>query len=96
MTCKEYGSQRLWYARQKDDELATLSRNILSAKSMLAKRNPDIQKYNLSYDYFRNERKNWKKAVEDGSRTREEYRKWLLLMQSQKVIKEANSSNDGE
>lgn len=96
MTCKEYGSQRLWYARQKDDELATLSRNILSAKSMLAKRNPDIQEYNLSYDYFRNERKNWKKAVEDGSRTREEYRKWLLLMQSQKVIKEANSSNDGE
>lgn len=92
MTCKEYGSQRLWYARQKDDELATLSRNILSAKSMLAKRNKDIPEYAQSYDYFRTERKHWKKAVEDGTRTRDEYREWLLWMQSQKVIKEAVSN----
>lgn len=88
-TCREYGSQRLWYERQKDDELATLSRNILSAKSMLAKRNSDISDYKLSYDYFRKERINWKKAVESGKKTREEYREWLLRMQGQKVIKEA-------
>ena len=92
MTCKQYGSQRLWYERQKDDELATLSRNILSAKSMLAKRNQDIPEYTQSYDYFRTERLKWKKAVADGSKTKEEYREWLLLMQSQKVIKEAVSN----
>lgn len=88
LSCKEYGSQRLWYERQKDDELATLSRNILSAKSMLTKRNPDIVEYRSSYDYFRTERIKWKKAVESGSKSREEYRAWLLQMQSQKVIKE--------
>ena len=92
-TCKEYGSHRLWYDRQKDDELATLSRNILSAKSMLAKRNPDIEDYQLSYDYFRNERKKWKKSVEKGEATRDEYREWLLRMQSQKIIKEAKDGN---
>lgn len=89
MTCKEYGSQRLWYEKQKDDEVATLSRNILSAKSMLAKRNKDIKDYQASYDYFRSERIKWKKDVESGTKTREEYRKWLLYMQSQKRIKEA-------
>lgn len=92
LSCKEYGSQRLWYERQKDDELATLSRNILSAKSMLAKRNPDIVEYKTSYNYFRAERIKWKKAVESGSKSRKEYREWLLLMQSQKVIKEAVSN----
>lgn len=95
-TCKQYGSQKLWYERQRDDKLATLSRNILSAKSMLAKRNPDIPEYARSYDYFRTERKKWKSAVEEGRKTSEEYREWLLLMQSQKVIKEAVSLNDGK
>lgn len=90
-TCKQYGSQRLWYERQREDELATLSRNVLSSKSMLAKRNPDYRPYVQSYDYFREERKKWIKAVKGGSKTKDEYREWLLLMQSQKVIKEAVS-----
>ena len=89
LSCKEYGSQRLWYERQKDDEIATLSRNILSAKSMLAKRNPDIVAYQTSYNYFRTERIKWKKDVELGLRSREEYREWLVYMQNQKIIKEA-------
>lgn len=83
-TCKQYGSQRLWYERLKDDELLSLSRNIASAKSMLAKRNPDIPEYAQSYNYFRAERKKWKKAIEDGSKTRDEYREWLLMMRDHK------------
>lgn len=94
MTCKEYGTRRLWYERQKEDELATLSRKIASAKGMLAKRNPDIPAYAASYEYFKAERMIWKKAVDEGHKTKEEYREWLLLMQSQKVIKEA-ASNPG-
>lgn len=94
MTCKEYGTRRLWYERQKEDELATLSRKIASAKGMLAKRNPDIPEYAASYEYFKAERLLWKKAVEEGSKTKEEYREWLLKMQSQKVIKEAVNGND--
>ncbi len=92
MTCKEYGTRRLWYERQKEDELATLSRKIASAKGMLAKRNPDIPAYAASYEYFKTERMIWKKAVDEGRKTKEEYRDWLLLMQSQKVIKEAVSN----
>lgn len=92
MTCKEYGTRRLWYERQKEDEIATLSRKIASAKGMLAKRNPDIPAYAASYEYFKVERMKWKKAVEEGSRSKEEYREWLLLMQSNKVIKEAVSN----
>lgn len=88
-TCKEYGSQRLWYERQKDDELATLSRNILSAKSMLAKRNSDLPDYKMFYDFFRKERIRWKKAVESGEKSREEYREWLLFMKHCKTFKEA-------
>lgn len=84
MTCKEYGTRRLWYERQKEDEIATLSRKVASAKGMLAKRNPDIPAYTASYEYFKAERKKWKKAVAEGSKTKEEYREWLLLMQSKR------------
>lgn len=94
MDCKTYASQRLWYQKQKQDELAVLSRNILSAKGMLAKRNPDIPAYQRSYDYFRAERMKWKKAVEAGEVTRGSYREWLLKMQEQKIIKEAFDGND--
>lgn len=94
MTCKEYGNRRLWYERQKEDELATLSRKIASAKGMLAKRNPDIPQYADSYEYFKEQRLIWMKAVKEGTKTQDEYREWLLLMQSQKRIKEACNGND--
>lgn len=93
MTCKEYGNQRLWYERQKEDELATLSRKIASAKGMLAKRNPDIPQYADSYKYFKEQRLIWIKAVKEGTKTQDEYREWLLYMQGQKRIKEAAHGN---
>ena len=65
MTCKEYGTRRLWYERQKEDELAKLSRNIASAKAMLAKRNPDIPQYAESYNYFKAQRLVWIKDIKD-------------------------------
>lgn len=87
-TCKQYGSRRLWYERQKQDELASLSKKIASAKCMLAKRNPDIAAYTESYEYFKAQRLVWQKAVKQGVRTADEFREWLLKMQSQKIIKE--------
>lgn len=87
-TCKQYGSRRLWYERQKQDELASLSKKIASAKCMLAKRNPDIAAYAESYEYFKAQRLVWQKAVKQGVRTADEFREWLLKMQSQKIIKE--------
>ena len=87
-TCKQYGSRRLWYERQKQNELASLSKKIASAKCMLAKRNPDIAAYAESYEYFKAQRLVWQKAVKQGVRTADEFREWLLKMQSQKIIKE--------
>lgn len=86
MTCKEYGTRRLWYEKQKEDELATLARKIASAKGMLAKRNPDIPGYAAAYSYFKEQRLIWKKAVKDGTKSRDEYREWLLTMQNQKTL----------
>lgn len=94
MNCKTYASQRLWYQKQKSDELATLSRNVLSAKGMLAKRNPDIPAYRRSYDYFRRERMKWKNGYEAGEISAEDYHNWLLSMREQKIIKEALDGND--
>ena len=61
---------------------------------MLAKRNPDIPQYAESYEYFKTQRLIWIKAVKDGTKTQEEYKEWLLSMQSQKIIKEAAHGND--
>ncbi len=94
MTCKEYGTRRLWYERLKEDELATLSRKIASAKGMLAKRHPDLPQYAKSYEYFKSQRLIWIKAVKEGTKTQEEYKEWLLYMQSQQRIKEATNGND--
>lgn len=89
LTCKQYGTRRLWYERQKNDELASLSKNIASAKAMLAKRNPDIPAYAISYEYFKKQRLIWQKAVKQNERSEDEYRNWLLQMREQKIIKEA-------
>lgn len=96
MTCKEYGTRRLWYERQKKNELATLSRNIASAKGMLAKRNPDRPEYAEYYEYFKEQRRIWIKAVKDGTKTPEEYEKWLLCMKKHNTLKAAGICNNGE
>jgi hypothetical protein len=92
LTCKEYGSQRLSYIRQREDELSKLSRNILSKKGTLAKRNPDNSTYRENYDYFRYERKKWNerlKASPDNEQLRYEYRCWLTRMDKQYSVPEA-------
>lgn len=89
MSCKQYGTRRLWYEKQRDDELASLARNIASAKAMLAKRHLDIPEYSLSYEYFKKQRLIWQKSIKNNEKTKDEYRDWLLQMKGQKIIKEA-------
>lgn len=86
-TCKQYGSDKLWYDRLKQDETAKLSRNIYMAKQMLAKRNPDIVAYKEMFEYFKTERKIWEQRIKNGEKTREEYLSWLNTMKSQKTLK---------
>ncbi len=85
-TCKEYGSQKLWYDRLKADEAAKLSRNIYSAKQMLVKRNPDILGYKKMFEYFKTERKKWEVWVKSGKKSKEEYISWLNEMKAKKTL----------
>lgn len=86
-SCKQYGSERLWYDRLKQDEAAKLARNIYMAKQMLVKRNPDILAYRKMFDYFKTERKKWEMLVKSGKKTREEYIAWLNEIKTRKTLK---------
>lgn len=85
-TCKEYGSQKLWYDKLKNDEVAKLARNIYSAKQMLVRRNPDIVGYKKMFEYFKTERKKWEVLVKSGEKSKEEYVSWLNEMKVKKTL----------
>lgn len=85
-TCKQYGSEKLWYERLKNDEAAKLARNIYSAKRMLVTRNPDIEAYAKMFDYFKAERKKWESDVKSGIKTKDEYIRWLNEMKQKKTL----------
>ena len=85
-TCKQYGSERLWYERLKEDEAAKLSRNVYMAKQMLVKRNPDIEAYAKMFEYFKSERKKWETEIKNGAKTKEEYIRWLNEIKQKKTL----------
>lgn len=85
-TCKEYGSQRLWYDNLKKDEVAKLARTVYAAKQMLVRRNPDNEQYKALFDYFKIERKKWELAVKAGKKTAKEYTEWLNIMRVHKTL----------
>lgn len=86
LTCKEYGSKKLWYDRVKADEVANLSRNVYTAKQMLVRRNPTYESYKKLFDYFKIERKAWNHAVKSGDKSPDEYKDWLNMMKREKFF----------
>lgn len=86
MTCKKYGSKRLWYDKIKSDEAAKLARNVYMAKQMLVKRNPDLLGYKKMFEYFKIERKKWEELVRSGARSKDEYISWLNEMKAKKTL----------
>ncbi len=95
-TCKKYGTEKLWYDRIKNDEVAKLSRNIYAAKQMLVKRNPDIKDYKEMFDYYKTEREKWNKLVNCGKKSREEYIEWLEQIKKAKTLKQFSSNIMGK
>lgn len=85
-SCKEYGSQKLWYDRLKNDEVAKLARNVYSAKQMLVRRNPDISAYREMFEYFKTERKKWERQLKSGEKSKDEYLAWLNEMKARKTL----------
>lgn len=86
LTCKEYGSQRLWYQKLRENEAASLCRNVYSAKQMLVKRNPDIEEYRNSFEKFKSLSKQWKADVKTGVKTEAEFIEWLKSVKEKKVL----------
>lgn len=77
LTCKEYGTKRLWYENLKQNETKKLYRNIYMQKQMLSKRNPDIYSYQIDFENYKIQSKQWKSDVKSGLKTEEEYLDWL-------------------
>ena len=76
-TCQEIGAMITYNEKLKKDEINSLYRKTLSAKKMLANRNPDIPMYLEKYEEWKNEANKFKKDIKQGKRTEEEFKKWI-------------------
>lgn len=76
-TCKEIGANIAYNEKLKKDEVNTLYRKILSAKKMLANRNPDIPMYLEKYEKWKAEANQFKKDIKSGIKTQEQFKEWL-------------------
>ncbi len=85
-TCKEYGTQKLWYEKLKKNESTKLCRNIYMAKQMLVKRNPDIVEYQQSFEKFKKLSKQWKFDIKSGIKTEQDFIVWLKTVKEKKVF----------
>jgi len=78
-TCKEYGTQKLWYEKLKNNEAMKLCRNIHSSKQMLAKRRTDRPEYQKNFEEFKINSQQWKNDIRAGIKTEEEFIEWLKI-----------------
>ena len=77
-TCKQYGADKAWWIRTKDEnDWYNLYRKIYQSFQVKAKRNPNNPQFKQNYDKFRANANEWKKAVKDGTKTEEEFMNWL-------------------
>lgn len=77
LTCKEYGSKKLWYEKSKRNESSKLYRNIYATKQMRVRRNPEILSYEKDFLKFKEQSKQWKSDIKKGIKTENEFIDWL-------------------
>ena len=77
LSCKEYGSKKLWYDKVKNSETAKLYRNIYATKQMRVRRNPNIEYYAKEFEDFKQISKQWKNELKKGTKSNKEYLEWL-------------------
>ena len=68
-TCKEIGANIAYNEKLKKDEVNALYRKTLSAKKMLANRNPDIPMYLEKYEKWKAEANQFKQDIKSGIKT---------------------------
>ena len=61
----------------KKDEVNALYRKTLSAKKMLANRNPDIPMYLEKYENWKEEANKFKQDIKSGLKTEEQFKQWI-------------------
>ena len=76
-TCKEVGANNAYKEKLKKDEINLLYRKTLSAKKMLANRNPDIPMYLEKYEAWKSEANQFKQDIKSGKKTQEQFKDWL-------------------
>ena len=76
-TCQEYGAYSAWLNKTKDDEVYGIYRKKYMQKQMAMKRNPDIATYASDFESFKEQTEQWKRDVQSGDRSREDYLAWL-------------------
>lgn len=76
-TCQEIGAMITYNEKLKKDEINSLYRKTLSAKKMLANRNPDIPMYLEKYEQWKKEANEFKKNIKQGKKTEEEFKNWI-------------------
>ena len=76
-TCKEVGANNAYNEKLKKDEVNLLYRKTLSAKKMLANRNPDIPMYLEKYEAWKSEANQFKQDIKSGKKDQEEFKQWL-------------------
>lgn len=76
-TCREVGAINAYNEKLKKDEVNLLYRRTLSAKKMLANRNPDIPIYLEKYEKWKKEANKFKQDIKDGTKTEEEFKQWI-------------------
>ena len=76
-TCQEIGAMITYNEKLKKDEVNALYRKTLSAKKMLANRNPDIPVYLEKYEKWKKEANKFKDDIKQGLKTQEDFKNWI-------------------
>lgn len=76
-TCQEIGAMITYNDKLKKDEVTALYRKTLSAKKMLANRNPDIPVYLEKYEKWKEEANKFKQDIKNGLKTEEQFKQWI-------------------
>ena len=76
-TCREVGAINAYNEKLKKDEVNLLYRRTLSAKKMLANRNPNIPIYLEKYEKWKKEANKFKQDIKNGTKTEDEFKQWI-------------------
>ena len=76
-TCRDIGNQIAQRIKQENEIIYGKYRKIYAKKSMLVKRNPDIEVYKKDYEKWKKEAKEFMDAIRSEKKTYEEFNKWL-------------------